>query len=57
MAKAFRVDAVFDNADVSRTFFYIQFGVFTRLNLLFLVTNLLYKFNTPFHSVITGRTS
>ena len=57
MAKAFRVDAVFDNADVSRTFLYIQFGVFTRLNLLFLVTYLLYKFNTPFHSVITGRPS
>tara|TARA_B100001029_G_scaffold42438_1_gene33134 strand:- start:376 stop:549 length:174 start_codon:yes stop_codon:yes gene_type:complete len=55
MAKSFRVDAGFDNPGVSRTFLWIQFGVFTGLNLLFLVTYLLYKFNTPFHSVITGR--
>ena len=32
MAKAFRVDAGFDNPDVSRTFLWIQFGVFTGLN-------------------------
>ena len=57
MAKAFRVDAGCDNPDVSRTFLWIQFGVFTVLNLLFLVTYLLYKFNSPFHSVITGRPS
>ena len=55
MAKAFRVDAGFENPDVSRTFLWIQFGVFTGLNLLFLVTYLLYKFNTTFHNVITGR--
>ena len=45
MAKAFRVDAGFDNPDVSRTFLWIQFGVFTGLNVLFLVIFLLYKFN------------
>jgi hypothetical protein len=55
MAKAFRVDAGFDNPDVSRTFLWIQFGVFTGLNVLFLVTFLLYKFNPTFHSFITGR--
>ena len=55
MAKAFRVDAGFDNPDVSRTFLWIQFGVFTGLNVLFLVVFLLYKFNPTFHSVITGR--
>ena len=55
MAKAFRVDAGFDNPDVSRTFLWIQFGVFTGLNVLFLVIFLLYKFNPAFHSVITGR--
>ncbi len=55
MSKTFRVDAGFDNPDVSRTFLWIQFDVFTGLNLIFLVTYLLYKFNTTFHSVITGR--
>ncbi len=55
MAKAFRVDAGFDNPDVSRTFLWIQFAVFTGLNVLFLVIFLLYKFNPAFHSVITGR--
>ena len=55
MAKAFRVDAGFGNPDVSRTFLWIQFGVFTGLNILFLVMFLLYKFNPAFHSVITGR--
>ncbi len=55
MAKEFRVNAGFDNPDVSRRFLWIQFAVFTGLNLLFLITYLLYKFNTPFHSVITGR--
>ena len=55
MAKAFRVDAGFDNPDVSRSFLWIQFGVFTGLNALFLVIYLLYKFNPAFHSVITGR--
>tara|TARA_Y100001968_G_scaffold175597_1_gene160907 strand:+ start:650 stop:823 length:174 start_codon:yes stop_codon:yes gene_type:complete len=55
MAKAFRVDAGFDNPDVSRTFLWIQFCVFTGLNVLFLVIYLLYKFNPAFHSVITGR--
>ena len=55
MAKAFRVDARFDNPDVSRTFLWIQFGIFTGLNVLFLVIFLLYKFNSAFHSVITGR--
>ena len=55
MAKTFRVDAGFDNPDVSRTFLWIQFGVFTGLNFLFLVMFLLYKFNPAFHSVITGR--
>ena len=55
MSKAFRVDAGFDNPDVSRTFLWIQFGVFTSLNLLFLFIFLLYKFNPAFHSVITGR--
>ena len=55
MAKAFRVDAGFDNPDVSRTFLWIQFIVFTGLNLLFLVIFLLYKLNPAFHSVITGR--
>ena len=55
MAKAFRVDAGFDNPDVSRTFLWIQFGVFTALNVLFLVMFLLYKFNPAVHSVITGR--
>ena len=57
MAKAFRVDAGFDNPDVSRKFLWIQFGVFTGLNVLFLVMFLLYKFNPAFHSVITGRPS
>ena len=55
MAKAFRVDAGFDNPDVRRTFLWIQFGVFTGLNVLFIVIFLLYKFNPAFHSVITGR--
>tara|TARA_Y100001968_G_scaffold328772_1_gene376579 strand:+ start:566 stop:739 length:174 start_codon:yes stop_codon:yes gene_type:complete len=55
MAKTFRVDAGFDNPDVSRTFLWIQFGVFTGLNLLFLVIFLLYKLNPSFHSLITGR--
>ena len=55
MAKAFRVDAGFDNPDVSRTFLWIQFGIFTGLNVLFLVIFLLYKFNPTFHSLITGR--
>ncbi len=57
MAKAFRVDAGFDNPDVSRRFLWIQFIVFTGLNVLFLVIFLLYKYNTTFHSVITGRPS
>tara|TARA_Y100001968_G_scaffold253276_1_gene238909 strand:- start:491 stop:664 length:174 start_codon:yes stop_codon:yes gene_type:complete len=55
MAKAFRVDAGFDNPNVSRTFLWIQFGVFTGLNVIFLVIFLLYKYNFAFHSVITGR--
>ena len=55
MAKSFRVDAGFDNPDVSRTFLWIQFAVFTGLNLLFLVIFPLYKFNPAFHGVITGR--
>ena len=55
MGKPFRVDAGFDNPDVSRTFLWIQFGVFTGLNILFLVIFLLYKYNAAFHSVITGR--
>ena len=55
MAKTFRVDAGFDNPDVSRTFLWIQFGVFTGLNVLFLVIFLLYKLNPTFHSLITGR--
>ena len=55
MAKEFRVDAGFDNPDVSRAFLWIQFSVFTGLNLIFLVIFLLYKYNTAFHSVITGR--
>ncbi len=55
MSKTFRVDAGFDNPDVSRTFLWIQFGVFTGLNLLFLVVFLLYKFNPAFHGVISGR--
>ena len=55
MAKSFRVDAGFDNPNVSRTFLWIQFGVFTGLNVLFLVIFLLYKYNTAFHSIITGR--
>ena len=55
MANTFRVDAGFDNPDVSRTFLWIQFGVFTGLNVLFLVVFLLYKFNPAFHSVIAGR--
>ena len=55
MAKAFRVDAGFDNPDVSRTFLWIQFAVFTGLNVIFLVIYILYKFNPAFHSVITGR--
>tara|TARA_B100000965_G_C19548340_1_gene738935 strand:+ start:914 stop:1087 length:174 start_codon:yes stop_codon:yes gene_type:complete len=55
MAKAFRVNAGFDNPDVSRTFLWIQFGVFTGLNFLFLVIFLLYKYNSAFHSLITGR--
>ena len=55
MGKAFRVDAGFDTPAVSRTFLWIQFAVFTGLNVLFLVIFLLYKFNPAFHSVITGR--
>ena len=55
MAKAFRVDAGFDNPDVSRRFLWIQFGVFAGLNVLFLVIYFLYKFNPSFHSIITGR--
>tara|TARA_Y100001968_G_C19246863_1_gene662359 strand:+ start:78 stop:251 length:174 start_codon:yes stop_codon:yes gene_type:complete len=55
MAKTFRIDAGFDNPDVSRTFLWIQFGVFTVLNLLFLSMFLLYKYNPAFHSVISGR--
>ena len=55
MAKAFRVDAGFNNPDVSRTFLWIQFTVFTGLNVLFLVMFLFYKYNTAFHSLITGR--
>ena len=55
MAKAFCVDAGFDNPDVSRAFLWIQFAVFTGLNVLFLAIYLLYKFNPSFHSVITGR--
>ena len=55
MAKAFRVNAGFDNPDVSRTFLWIQFGVFTGLNVLFLLIFLLYKYNSVFHSVISGR--
>ena len=55
MAKAFRVDAGPDNPNVSHTFLWIQFGVFTGLNFLFLIIYLLYKFNPAFHSVITGR--
>jgi len=51
---AFRVNAGSDNPDVSRTFLWIQFGVFTGLNILFLVIFLLYKYNSAFHSVITG---
>ena len=55
MAKEFRVDAGFDNPNVSRTFLWIQFAVFTGLNFLFLVFYLLYKFNPAIHSLITGR--
>tara|TARA_Y100001968_G_scaffold323254_1_gene360644 strand:+ start:764 stop:937 length:174 start_codon:yes stop_codon:yes gene_type:complete len=55
MAKAFRVDAGFDNPEVSRSFLWIQFSVFTGLNVLFLVTFFLYKYNATFHSLITGR--
>lgn len=55
MSKVFRVDAGFDNPDVSRTFLWIQFGVFTGLNVIFLITYILYKINPAFHSVITGR--
>tara|TARA_Y100001968_G_scaffold213069_1_gene196116 strand:- start:727 stop:900 length:174 start_codon:yes stop_codon:yes gene_type:complete len=55
MAKTFRVDAGFNNPDVSRTFLWIQFGVFTGLNVIFFLIFLLYKYNTTFHSVITGR--
>ena len=55
MAKTFSVDAGCDNPDVRRTFLWIQFGVFTGLNLLFLFNFLLYKYNSAFHSVITGR--
>ena len=55
MGKAFRVNAGFDNPDVSGTFLWIQFFVFTGLNVLFLFMYLLYKFNPAFHSVITGR--
>ena len=55
MSKAFRVDAGFDNPDVSRTFLWIQFVVFTGLNVLFLIFFLFYKYNSAFHSVITGR--
>ena len=55
MGKTFRVDAGFDNPGVSRTFLWIQFGVFTGLNVLFLMIFLLYKYNAAFHSVITGR--
>ena len=52
---AFRVDAGFDNPEVSRTFLWIQFAVFTGLNILFLVIFLLYKYNSGFHAVIAGR--
>ena len=55
MTKTFRVDAGFDNPEVSRTFLWIQFIVFTGLNVLFLIIFLLYKYNSAFHSVITGR--
>ena len=55
MTKAFHVDAGFDNTDVSRRFLWIQFGVFTGLNVLFLVIFFFYKFSPTFHSVITGR--
>tara|TARA_Y100001968_G_C19276281_1_gene676895 strand:+ start:528 stop:698 length:171 start_codon:yes stop_codon:yes gene_type:complete len=55
MAKAFRVDAGFDNPEVSRAFLWIQFGVFTGLNILFLLMFLLYKYNSAFHMLITGR--
>tara|TARA_Y100001968_G_C18762856_1_gene438565 strand:- start:197 stop:370 length:174 start_codon:yes stop_codon:yes gene_type:complete len=54
MAKTFRVDAGFDKPDVSRTFLWIQFGVFAGLNVLFLIIFSLYKFNPAFHSVISG---
>ncbi len=55
MSKSLRVDAGFDNPDVSRTFLWIQFGIFTGLNFLFLIVYFLYKFKPAFHSVITGR--
>ena len=57
MEKLFRVDAGFDNPNVSRTFLWIQFFVFTGLNILFLIIYLLYKLNPAFHTVITGRFS
>ena len=52
---AFRVDAKSDNPNVSRTFLWIQFFVFTGLNTLFLIVYLLYQHNPAFHSVISGR--
>ncbi len=55
MAKAFRVNAGYDNPEVSRTFLWIQFAVFSGLNILFLVTFFLYKYNIAFHMLITGR--
>ena len=54
---AFRVDTKSDNPEVSRTFLWIQFTVFTGLNILFLVIFLLYKYNSAFHTLITGRTT
>ncbi len=54
---AFRVNAKSDNPDVSRNFLWIQFGVFTGLNIMFLAIFLLYKYNPIFHSIITGRPS
>ena len=55
--KTFRVDAGFDNHEVSRKFLWIQFAVFTGLNFLFLVFYLLCKFNPAIHSLITGRST
>ena len=55
MGKTFRVNEGFDNPDVSNTFLWIEFVVFTGLNLLFLVIFLLYRFNPVIHRLITGR--